>query len=261
MNDRKRPIRICKLLPVADGLKNWGRLHEELLAEIAHDAVEVVQVDLPEVGVTSISGSYDSDRVAPAHTAAAIRAEADGFDAVAMGCLCQPGVSAAREVLKIPAVGETSAAMHLASLVAPRFSCLVPGEFDGEVDRIVAEIARQDGFGDQLASVRRVPATSLDFSVQSDEEAMVPSMLAAAKAAIEEDGAQAIVGYGGLSIYRELRRVLAVPVISPIQASVIVAEMLVRIGISQSKLAYASRISVAKCPGYQTHERSTHHDD
>ena len=235
-------MRICKILPVADGLKNWGHLHEELLAEIAHDSVEVVQFDLPDVGVTSISGSYDSDLVAPAHTRAAIRAEADGFDAVAMGCLCQPGVAAAREVLNIPVVGETNAAMHLASLVAPRFSFLVPGAFSGEADRIVAELARQDGFADQLASVRRVSASSLDFSGEGAADALVSAMLAAAEAAISQDGAQAIIGYGGRGIYRQLRHALPVPVISPIQASVIVAEMLVRAGIAQSKLAYASRI-------------------
>ena len=50
-----------------------------MIAEIAHEGVEVVM---------------DADIVAAAHTRAALRAEAEGFDAVAMGCLMEPGVAA-----------------------------------------------------------------------------------------------------------------------------------------------------------------------
>jgi allantoin racemase len=224
-------IRICKIIPVARGLENWGALHEELLAEIASDDVEVLQVDLPEVGITSIGTREDVDLVAPAHLRAALRAEANGFDAVVMGCLMEPGVAAARQALRIPVAGDAGATIHLASLVARRFSFLIPGVgTDGGIE-VVEDIVRGYGFTDHVASIRGVAASSLDFA-RGGEQALADEMLQAARAAIEEDGAQAIIGYGGLPIFRALRQQLVVPVISPIQASVIVAEMLVRAGLS-----------------------------
>ena len=77
---------------------------------------------------------------------------------------------------------------------------------------------------------------------------MVETMLREARAAVREDGAQAVVGYGGLPIIQELRQRLSVPVISAIQASVVVAEMLVRTRLSQSKVAFV-RPKVLDCDG------------
>lgn len=230
-------IRIYKILPVYKGLENWGPLHEELLAEISHDGVKVVQVDLPDVPIASISSSYEADIVAPAHTQAAVRGEAEGFDAVIMGCLLEPGVSAAKELLRIPVVGDTGAAIHLASLVAPRFSFVLPGAKPGKGDRALADIVGRYGFANHLASIRRVAAPTLAFARQ--EAGLAEVVVNEAKLAIEEDGAQAIVGYGGLDIIRELRSALPVPVVSAIQATVLVAEALARARLSQSKIAFA----------------------
>jgi len=63
-------------------------------------------------------------------------------------------------------------------------------------------------------------------------------MYAEAMAAIEQDGAEAIIGYGGPDVYNELRPNLPVPVISPVQASVVMAETLVRANLAQSKIAF-----------------------
>lgn len=186
-------IRICKIIPVAKGLENWGALHEDLLTEIAHDGVEVVQVDLPAVAITSMSGNYEADLVAPVHTQAALRAEADGFDAVAMGCLLEPGVSAAKEALRIPVVGEAGAAMHLASLVARRFSFLLPGANQGGEGRAMADLVRQYGFTGHLASIGQVGLPTLAFAGKQ-EEGLAEIMLTEARAAVKEDGAQAIIG-------------------------------------------------------------------
>lgn len=230
-------IQICAIIPVAKGLENWGRLHEDLLAEVAHDGVEVTLVDLPNVAVTSIGSNYEADLVATMHTQTALRAEAEGFDAVAMGCLLEPGVSAAKEALRIPVVGEAEAAMHLASLVARKFSFLLPGADHGGEKRALADVVRRYGFADRLASIRHIGPSTLAF-VGEQQEDLAETMLTVARAAIEEDGAQAIIGYGGPVIIESLRRGLPVPVIDPIQASVIVAEMLVRARLSQSKAAF-----------------------
>ena len=220
-------IRICATIPHAQGLEHWGPVHEEMIAEVAHEGVEVVMVDLPDVPVTLVSSRHDADIVAAAHTRAALRAEAEGFDAVAMGCLMEPGVAAAREMLRIPVIGEAQAAMHMAALVAHRFSFVGPDGGDGTTE---FDLARQYGFSDHLASVRGVEATSLSFA--AEQEGLAELMVKEARLAIEEDGAQAIIGYGSLSVIRAMREALPVPVINPVTAGILVAEMVVRARLS-----------------------------
>jgi len=220
-------VRICATIPHAQGLEHWGAVHEEMIAEIAHEGVEVVMVDLPDVPVTSISSRHDADIVAAAHTQAALQAEAEGFDAVAMGCLMEPGVAAAREMLRIPVIGEAQAAMHVAALLARKFSFVGPngGESTAEL-----ELARRYGFSDHLVSVRGVEAASLSFA--AEQEGLAELMIGEAKLTIEEDGARAIIGYGSLSVIQAMRKALPVPVINPVTAGILVAEMVVRARLS-----------------------------
>ena len=215
-------IRICATIPHAQGLERWGAVHEEKIAEIAHEGVEVVMIDLPDTPVTSVSTRHDAELVAAAHTRAAMRAEAEGFDAVAMGCLMEPGVAAAREMLSIPVIGEAQAAMHMAALVAHKFSFVGP-EADGSTK---FELARHYGFSSHLVSVRDVGASSPSFA--ADEEGLTELMEQEARLAIEEDGARAIIGYGSLSVIRAMRAALEVPVINPVTAGILLAEMVVR---------------------------------
>ena len=220
-------IRICATIPHAQGLERWGPVHEEMIAEIAHEGLEVVMVELPDVPVTSVSSRHDADIVAAAHTRAALRAEAEGFDAVAMGCLMEPGVAAAREMLRIPVIGEAQAAMQTAVLVAHRFSFVGPDGGEGTAE---FELARHYGFADHLASVRGVKSTSLSFA--AEEEGLAELMIEGARLAIEEDGARAIIGYGSLSVIRAMRAALPMPVINPVTAGILVAEMIVRARLS-----------------------------
>lgn len=216
-------IRICATIPHAEGLKRWGRAHEEMTAEIAHEGLEVVMADLPDVPVTSVQNRHDADIVAAAHTRAALWAEAEGFDAVAMGCLGEPGVSAAKEMVRIPVIGEAQAAMHMAALVARRFSFVGPDHGDGTERR---DLARQYGFADHLVSVRGVAATSPDFAFE--EAGLAELMIREARLAIEQDGAQAVIGYGSLKVVRAMREALPVPVINPVTSGILLAEAVAR---------------------------------
>ncbi len=223
MKDMSTTIRICATIPHAEGLKRWGYAHEEMIAEIARGGLEVVMVDLPDAPVTAVETRHDADIVAAAHTQAALRAEAEGFDAVAMGCLAEPGVAAAREMLRIPVIGEAQAAMHMAALVARRFSFVGPGGRDVTEDY---DLARQYGFSRHLVSVKGVAATSPSFAFE--EEGLAELMIRGARQAIEEDEAQAIIGYGSLKVLRAMRKALPVPVINPVTAGILLAETIVR---------------------------------
>ena len=236
-----RPIRIYAIIPVRDGLQSWGDVHHELLAPLATPGVEITLADLPKAPIDAISDSYTSELVALQHVQAAIDAEQAGYDAVAMGCLGEPGVVAAKEALDIPVIGEAQAAMYYASMVGRRFSFLMPGLSSGRQlgsrARRYEEIALRYGLHEKLASVRSVIAGSLDFAAQ--RASLTAEMLKQGHLAVTEDGADSVIGYGGLDVLDALREGLDVPVIDPIQASAMMAESLVRLRLAQSKHAFS----------------------
>ena len=101
---------------------------------------------------------------------------------------------------------------------------------------VLQDLAKKYGFHHKLASVRKISASPLDFA--SEKSGVLERLLLAGRQAVEEDGADSLIGYGGIEGIEHLRRELGVPVISPVQASVLMAETLVRSGLSHSKIAY-----------------------
>ena len=90
----------------------------------------------------------------------------------------------------------------------------------------LADIVQSYGFSDHVASIRGVDVSPLSFAAK--EEGLAERMIEEALLAVEEDGAQAIVGYGGLTFRRALHEALPVPVINPLAAGILLAELLVR---------------------------------
>ncbi len=117
-----KKIRLYKIMPVLDGLKEWGKVQKGLLEPIKNSDVEITEVDLPKSPIKEISSSVHVGIVAMLQVEEAMMAEEKGFDAVVLGCLDEPGVTEAKEVLRIPVVGEAESAMHYASLVGRKFS-------------------------------------------------------------------------------------------------------------------------------------------
>ncbi len=234
-------LRICAIIPVRNGLQTWGEVHSELLVPLARPGVEIVLWDLPDAPIEAIGCSYDAESLAMLHIRAARRAEQEGFHAVAMGCLDEPGVQGAKEALGIPVVGETEAAMHFASMVGRRFSFLMPGEVSGNQrggcgSRCIEDLARMYGFAAKLASVRAVSGKTLDFA--GHDGGLADAMLEQGRLAMNEDGADVVIGYGSLDVIGRLQRELPIPVIEPIQASAMMAESLARLQIAQSQRAF-----------------------
>ena len=233
-------------MPVRDGINEWGHIQKGLLAPLKIPGVEITEVDLPRAPIKEINSAYHVGLVAMLQVEEAIKAEKAGYDAVVLGCLDEPGVSEAKEALSIPAVGEAEASMHYASLVGRKFS-FVGGS--PESKGILEDLAKKYGLYHKLASVRKISASPLDFA--SQKSGVLERLLAVGRQAIEEDGADALIGYGGIDGIEHLRRELGVPVISPVQASVLMAEALVRSNLSHSKRAYPTPSDLSHIEGLQ----------
>jgi hypothetical protein len=97
-----------------------GEERRRYLQEAASPGVTVGRLE----DVTSSAGRpdtieslYDEALLAPWTVEMAVEAERRGFDAVITGCVGDPGVEAAREMVGIPVIGPGQAAFHAAAML------------------------------------------------------------------------------------------------------------------------------------------------
>jgi allantoin racemase len=82
------------------------------LQKAAFAGTEVEIVDVPE-GPVSIESAYEEYLATPPTLELIQRLEAQGMDGAIVGCFGDPGVDAARELVRMPVVGPGEAAMLL----------------------------------------------------------------------------------------------------------------------------------------------------
>lgn len=171
-------------------------------------------------------------------------AEKHGYDAAFVSCFADPGVIEGRGVVNIPIVGACEASMYLASMLGQNFSIIV--NFPIDIPRII-EKAKFYGVYEKIKSFRSIDMSTRErgshFS-RGDPEKNRKRLLEAARKAVEEDGAEVIVGgCGSQNWFRlGLQEELGVPVIDCAIAALKVAEFMADLyhnfGISHSRVGY-----------------------
>ena len=121
-----------------------------------------VSVVVIERGPASIESQFEAALAVPEVLVAVRDAAAEGVDALIIDCMDDPGVGAARELVSIPVLGPAQTAMHLACLLARRFSIVAP-EASAAATTAFEEQARHYGLREQLASVRGVDMPVLEL--------------------------------------------------------------------------------------------------
>ena len=148
-------------------------------------------------------------------------AEKNGYDAIVISCMMDPGVKAAKEAVQIPVVGPNEAAVQLAQIL-----------------------------GNKVGRVYPTGLTVLELS--QDAEKTYDVLLQNAKEALN-DGAQVLIlrctGLTGMG--KKLQDELDVPVLEGEGLALAIAQLFVDIEISHSKLAYPNpSIKRRVLPGY-----------
>lgn len=196
----------------------------QTIAEAARAAAspgtDIVAVCPPD-GVPSIEGHFD-EAIAAVGVLEQIKAgRQQGVSGHVIACFGDPGLLAARELAQGPVIGIAEAAMHMATLVATRFSVVttLPRTLI-----IARHLLHQYGFHEHCAGLHAIDLPVLAL----------------------EDGSGAIVlGCGGMAtLAQQLTRELQVPVIDGVSAAVKMVESLVSLGLTTSKhgdLAYPER--------------------
>ena len=192
-------------------------------------------------GTPSIESRWDDDLAAPGVIDAAIRAELDGACAIVVNCMDDPGVDAAREVVRIPVVGPAHAAMQLALCLATRFAILTTAEADVP---IVNELIARYQLEHRAARVR-----SLGLGVNEladDADVTFAAAVEAAELAVADGAGALIAGCTLLGPHlTKLQRHLSaqghdVPVIDPLLAALQLAKSLVKQQQAHSARAYVA---------------------
>ena len=172
----------------------------------------------------------------------ALRAEAEGYDAFAVGSVQDPGLEEARSLVDIPVVGYGESAMHFACLLGSRFSVIA---FQSGFDQILDLRIRRLGLAERAIPTTLMDAGFADVSKGLEEPApLVAQFTEAARRAIGE-GAEALIPgqlYLSEAIARAgVTRIDEVPIVDGLAATLKMAEAMAdlkRLGIGVTRRGY-----------------------
>ena len=122
--------------------------------------------------------------------------------------------------------------MYAANAIAPRWSVITTLQ---RSHHMVEAIVKKTGLESRCASIRCVDLPVL--ACEADPNAVVSGLEQIGRLALEQDGAEALIlgcaGMGGMA--EKISHLLGVPCVDPVAAGVRFAEMLVGMGLGNSK--------------------------
>lgn len=171
---------------------------------------------------------------------AGVKAEEEGYAGVLIDTVSDSGLRALRSRLSIPVVGPGEAAFCTAMMLGKKFSVLTmwPEWFP-----LYEKTLTEYGFWSRVASLRSI-RTRPDVTelLAGKEEVIFDKLKREAEAAMNEDGADVIV-LGSTTMHQSAKFLddnMPIPVLNPGQVAYKHLEMLISLGLSQSKKAFPS---------------------
>ena len=200
-------------------------------AAVAAPGTEIVPLT-PLFGAESVEGNYESYLAAIA-VMETVQAYPDHFDAVIQAGYGEHGREGLQELLDVPVVDITEAAASTAMYLGHKYSVVTT------LDRTVPLIEdrlKLAGLTDRCASVRASGMSVLEL--ESDPGAAVQAILDQSLRAVRDDHAEVIcLGCGGMAgLTAKVAERTGVPVVDGVAAAVTIAESLVRLGLTTSKV-------------------------
>jgi allantoin racemase len=152
-----------------------------------------------------------------------IAREAAGCDAVVVAASTDSGVKAARELLPVPVLGLTEAALHTACLIGSTFATVT---LSARSNATLRDQVLASGLMARCVALRAVDATPRDLL--ADPDAVAARVAAAARALVGE-GADCIVLIGAVMAGIADRMDCDVPVLEGVSCAVALIEALLRL--------------------------------
>lgn len=210
------PVKILWINPI--GLSAYDRPMADVLAQIKQPSTTLELVSL-RMDASPDNLEYRTfEALIIRETVELTRyAAVNGFDGVVIGCFYDPALLDAREISGTAVVAAPcEASVRVATRLCNRFSVIVGQSF--WIEQMTARV-REYGLEQKLASMRSIDCPVCEMQV--DPAKTRQKILDAARKALNEDGAEAIIlgctmEFG---LFRELQEVLSVPVIDPVFAA------------------------------------------
>ncbi|MFT6580642.1 MAG: aspartate/glutamate racemase family protein [Alphaproteobacteria bacterium] len=227
----------------ADDATPYGRLYEESMNRRLRASARPGVT----VSVHGIDGTpHGKDRF---HTAfhqvttlmikSALRAEAEGYDAVAVINTFDHGYYELREVLNLPVAFITESALHLACQLAPSFGFVTHNQ---SMLLHLRELTKRYGVADRLAGGAHLEMTYADFPKMYENPApYLDAFAAAARQVIAQGAATLLVAGNPMNMFlldQDVRDIDDVPILDYCAAVVKTAEMMVdldQLGVKRAR--------------------------
>jgi len=185
-------------------------------------------------GVPYVESSMDFYMSEVAVARKIVEVARQGYDAIVGSAFLDNGLDAARELVDIPVVGPAKTTLYMAATLAHKFAVITAA---GDLPRHIWAFAKVIGVVDRIVGIR-----TLDCSVDAflrDEESSVAMMVTMGRRLMDEGAEALVLGCGASTgLAKRVSRELSIPVLDPGVTAVKYAEMLVDLGLSQSKRAY-----------------------
>lgn len=198
---------------------------------VAAPGTEIVGIT-PAFGAESVEGNHESYLAAVAVQEAVLAYEGD-YDAVIQAGYGEHGREGLQELCDVPVVDITEAAASTAQYLGHRYSVVTTLDRTAPLieDRLLLA-----GLSQRCASVRASGLSVLEL--EEDAQRTTEAIVAESIRAVQEDRAEVIcLGCGGMAGLNEaVREATGVPVVDGVAAAVTIAESLVRLGLTTSKV-------------------------
>ena len=212
---------------------------------VASPGTEIVGIT-PRFGADSCEGNFESYLAAIA-VMDAILAYPEPYDAVIQAGYGEHGREGLQELLEVPVVDITEAAASTAMYLGHKFSVVTT------LDRTVPlneDRLKLAGLDQRCASVRASGLGVLEL--ESGPERAVKAIVEQSTKAVHDDHAEVIcLGCGGMAeLEEQVRAATGVPIVDGVRSAVTIAEGLVRMGLSTSKVRTYAKPREKKVTGW-----------
>lgn len=197
-----------------------------------------VTVICAQRGPITIESSYDEAYAIAPTIDLVEQANEEGYNAIILACFCDVGVEAAKEISSIPVLGLEEATLSVALLLGAKFGIMTEKRPRVAMKELHV---RRHGLLERMASIRPLGLSVAELD--ADPEGTKAAGMALARQMVEEDGAEVIImGCAAMAGYSDdIERELQVPVLDPLKVTLKVAEALVDMGQTHSRVGlYAS---------------------
>ena len=198
--------------------------------------VNLVFTNNPPPSVDSLA---EMELAAPGILERVVKSEREGADAILIWGGHDPSLLSARSLVDIPVLGPGSASMHVASFLADYFSLIVQLP---EVEQLAWRQIRDYRLEEKCIGVYSVDIPVLELGKPESYDAVKETVIESI-----EDGADAVC-FGCMALNDHVDRLIeelrethpGATIVHPGRTSIRMAEMLVELGLSQSRFTYPS---------------------